>query len=83
MLAFGATWRRNKETKMYHYLLEEVVELLDCAQAPPESLGGVPEVAHDESVLPAALPRPWAAQVGGRGGAVVDGAKAEGGLKKK
>ena len=33
-------------------LLEEVVELLDSADAPLESLAGVPQVAHDEPLLP-------------------------------
>ncbi len=33
-------------------LLEEVVELLDGADAPLEPLAGVPEVAHDETLLP-------------------------------
>ncbi len=58
--------------------LEKVVELPDGAEAPPESLGGVPEVAHDEAVLPAALSGSGAAQVRGRRRAVVDSAEAEG-----
>jgi hypothetical protein len=33
-------------------LLEEVVELLDGADAPLEPLAGVPQVAHDETLLP-------------------------------
>ena len=57
------------------YSLQEVVELLDCAVGPPESLGGVPQVAHDEAVLPPALARPRAAQVRRRRGTVVHGAQ--------
>ncbi len=33
-------------------ILEEVMELLDGADAPLEPLAGVSQVAHDESLLP-------------------------------
>ena len=59
------------------YLLEEMVELLDGAVGPPESLGGVPQVAHDEAVLPATLPGARAAQVGRRRRTVVHSAQPE------
>lgn len=58
-------------------LLEEVVEAGYTARRPSESLFGVPEVAHDESVLPSALFGAWAAQVAGRRRSVVHGAQAE------
>lgn len=48
-----------------------MLELADCAEGPLEALAGVPEVAHDEAVLPAALDGARAPEVGGRGGAVV------------
>ena len=51
--------------------LEEVVELEHGADGPLEALAGVPQVAHDESVLPAALHRPRTTEVGGRGRSVV------------
>ena len=52
-----------------------MVELLDGAVGPPEALGRVPQVAHDEAVLPAALARAGATQVGRRRGPVVHGAE--------
>ena len=52
-----------------------MVELLDGAVGPPEALGRVPQVAHDEAVLPAALARARAAQVGRRRRPVVHGAE--------
>ena len=56
-------------------LLEKVLKLPDCAKGPLEALAGVPQVAHDESVLPAALHRPWTPEVGRRGRPVVHSPK--------
>jgi len=36
------------------FILEKVVELLDSADAPLEALAGVPQVRHDEPLLPPA-----------------------------
>ena len=55
--------------------LEEVVELEHGADGPLEALAGVPEVAHDVAVLPAALHRAGPAQVAGGRRAVVHGAQ--------
>ena len=52
-----------------------MVELFDGAVGPPEALGGVPQVAHDEAVLPPALARARASEVRRRRGPVVHGAE--------
>ena len=52
-----------------------MLKLPDCAKGPLEALAGVPQVAHDESVLPAALHRPWTPEVGRRGRPVVHSPK--------
>ena len=56
-------------------LLEKVLKLPDCAKRPLEALAGVPQVAHDEAVLPAALHRPWTPEVGRRGRPVMHSPK--------
>ena len=56
-------------------LLEKVLKLPDCAKGPLEALAGVPQVAHDKSVLPAALHRPWTPEVGRRGRTIVHSPK--------
>ena len=56
-------------------LLEKVLKLPDCAEGPLEALAGVSQVTHDESVLPAALHRPWTPEVGRRGRPVVHSPK--------
>ena len=56
-------------------LLEKVLKLPDCAKGPLESLAGVSQVTHDESVLPAALNCPWTPEVRGRGRPVVHSPK--------
>ena len=48
-----------------------MVEAGDAARGPPEPLLGVPQVGHDEAVLPAALLGAGAAQVGRRARAIV------------
>ena len=60
------------ESRKKHFgSLEKVLKLPDCAKGPLEALAGVPQVAHDEAVLPAALHRPRTTEVGGRGRSVV------------
>ena len=54
-----------------------MLKLSDSAKGPLEALAGVPQVAHDEAVLPAALARTGAAQVRRRRGTVVHGAQTE------
>ena len=55
------------ESRKKHFgSLEKVLKLPDCAKGPLEALAGVPQVAHDEPVLPAALHRPWTPEVGRR-----------------
>ena len=54
-----------------------MLKLSDSAKGPLEALAGVPQVAHDESVLPAALHRPRTTEVGGRGRSVVYSPKSE------
>lgn len=44
-----------------------------AAVGPFEALLGVPQIAHDVSVFPAALLGTWSAQVAGRWWAVVNG----------
>ena len=56
-------------------LLEKVLKLPDCAKGPLEALAGVPQVAHDESVLPTALYCAWTPEVGGRGRPVMHSPK--------
>ena len=53
------------------------MKLSDSAKGPLEALAGVPQVAHDEAVLPAALHRPRTTEVGGRGRSVVYSPKSE------
>ena len=53
------------------------MKLSDSAERPLEALAGVPQVAHDEAVLPAALHRPRTTEVGGRGRSVVNSPKSE------
>ena len=43
--------------------LEKVMKLAHGAVGPPEPLGRVPEVGHDEAVLPPALDRTRTTQV--------------------
>jgi hypothetical protein len=57
-------------------LLEEVVEAGYTARRPSESLFCVPQIAHDETVLPSALFSAGAAQVAGRRRSVVHGTQA-------
>ena len=52
-----------------------MLKLSDSAKGPLEALAGVPEVAHDVAVLPAALHRAGPAQVAGGRRAVVHGAQ--------
>ena len=52
--------------KKHFNSLEKVLKLSDCAKGPLEALAGVPQVAHDEPVLPAALHCPWTPEVGRR-----------------
>ena len=54
------------------YSLQEVLELADGARGPAESLGGVPQVAHDEAVFPTTLASSGSAQVGGWRGPIVN-----------
>ena len=51
------------------------MELLDSAVRPPEALGRVPEVGHDEAVLPPTFAGAGTAQVGGGWGSVMNSAK--------
>ena len=51
------------------------MKLSDSAKGPLEALAGVPQVAHDESVLPAALHCAWTPEVGGRGRPVMHSPK--------
>ena len=55
-----------------------MLKLSDSAEGPLEALAGVPQVAHNESVLPAALHRPRTTEVGGRGRSVVYSPKSGG-----
>ena len=48
------------------------MELAHGADGPPESFGGVAQVAHDEPVLPAALDGARPAQIRRRWGTIVD-----------
>lgn len=52
-----------------------MLELLDAALGPAEAALGVPQVGHDESVLPGAVRGARAAQVAGRRRAVVHAAE--------
>jgi hypothetical protein len=53
-----------------------MLELADGARGPAEALGRVPQVAHDEAVLPATLAGSGATEVRGGWGSVVHGTQA-------
>ena len=67
---------KNVKTQ-FLYLLQEMVELFHCAVRPSESLGGVSQIAHDESVFPTALPGAGATQVRRGRRSVVDGSQSK------
>ena len=58
-------------------LLKEMLELADGAGGPAEALGRVPQVAHDESVLPTTFPGSWTPEVGGWRRPVVNSSEPE------
>ncbi len=62
-------------------LLEKVFKLADGTRWPSESFGSVPQVAHDEPVLPPTLARTRTAEVRGGRRTVVD--RTEAGRKMK
>ena len=64
-----------QSTNTLEHSLQEVVELLDSAVRPPEALRRVPEVGHDEAVLPPTFAGAGTAQVGGGWGSVMNSAK--------